>query len=383
METQEPSHFLSSERSSQEEIKKSFNIIKNLPYIKIVIDAISNIALVIDSNRQIVFANKKLMSTLGSKDLEKVLGLRPGELLNCKHSINKFGGCGTNDACKYCGAALSIKQSIEEAIASENECRITVEKQGKMSSLDLLVTASPIKMENQLYIILSIADISNDKRRKILERVFFHDIVNTAGGLKGILEYLDEEPDDAESTELISLALHSAGQLLEDILLQRTLVAAENGELVVKKTETLPAEIISEVSDLMSKHDVAKGITINQNADSKNDSFITDPVILRRILTNLLKNALEATNEGDSVKIGFTRKDKEILFFVQNNTILSEEVRMQIFQRSFSTKGNNRGIGTYSIKLLTETYLEGKVNFSSQPPEGTIFTVTLPVGPEK
>ena len=38
---------------------------------------------------------------------------------------------------------------------------------------------------------------------------------------------------------------------------------------------------------------------------------------------------------------------------------MPDEVKAQIFERSFSTKGRGRGIGTYSIKLLTERYLEG------------------------
>jgi sensor histidine kinase regulating citrate/malate metabolism len=51
------------------------------------------------------------------------------------------------------------------------------------------------------------------------------------------------------------------------------------------------------------------------------------------------------------------------------------DVQLQIFQRSFSTKGNGRGIGTYSIKLLTEQYLNGKVSFVSNESEGTRFSL--------
>jgi signal transduction histidine kinase len=57
---------------------------------------------------------------------------------------------------------------------------------------------------------------------------------------------------------------------------------------------------------------------------------------------------------------------------------MPKEVRLQVFQRSFSTKGADRGLGTYSVKLLTEKYLKGKVSFSSQQGEGTTFFVLLP-----
>jgi signal transduction histidine kinase len=58
---------------------------------------------------------------------------------------------------------------------------------------------------------------------------------------------------------------------------------------------------------------------------------------------------------------------------------MPKEVQMQIFQRSFSTKGKGRGIGTYSIKLLTETYLGGKVSFRSEERHGTTFRIDLPL----
>ncbi len=57
--------------------------------------------------------------------------------------------------------------------------------------------------------------------------------------------------------------------------------------------------------------------------------------------------------------------------------IIPYDVQLQLFQRSFSTKGIGRGIGTYSIKLLTENYLKGSVNFISNENEGTLFTIEL------
>jgi len=58
---------------------------------------------------------------------------------------------------------------------------------------------------------------------------------------------------------------------------------------------------------------------------------------------------------------------------------MHEDVQLQLFQRSFSTKsGTGRGVGSYSVKLLTEKYLRGTVTFSSSEAQGTTFTVRLP-----
>jgi sensor histidine kinase regulating citrate/malate metabolism len=48
-----------------------------------------------------------------------------------------------------------------------------------------------------------------------------------------------------------------------------------------------------------------------------------------------------------------------------------------LFRRSFSTKGRGRGIGTYSMKLLGEKYLKGRVWFTSSPNAGTTFFIEV------
>ncbi len=62
---------------------------------------------------------------------------------------------------------------------------------------------------------------------------------------------------------------------------------------------------------------------------------------------------------------------------MKNAGVIPSDVQMQIFQRSFSTKGKGRGIGTYSIRLLTENYLKGKASFVSNNTDDTIFSIEL------
>jgi sensor histidine kinase regulating citrate/malate metabolism len=54
-------------------------------------------------------------------------------------------------------------------------------------------------------------------------------------------------------------------------------------------------------------------------------------------------------------------------------------VQLQIFVRSYSTKGKGRGLGTYAMKLFTEKYLGGRIDFESRPETGTTFRVELPL----
>ena len=106
---------------------------------------------------------------------------------------------------------------------------------------------------------------------------------------------------------------------------------------------------------------------------------MTDARLLARVLGNMVKNALEATPSGGVVTVRCTNPVGQVAFSVHNESVMPEEVRLQVFHRSFSTKARaGRGIGTYSMKLFGEHYLGGSVEFASRDGEGTTFTITLP-----
>jgi signal transduction histidine kinase len=107
-------------------------------------------------------------------------------------------------------------------------------------------------------------------------------------------------------------------------------------------------------------------------------TFASDKSLLARVLGNMIKNALEATPPEGVVTIGCDADDDNVDFWVHNESAMPREVQLQVFQRSFSTKGQGRGVGTYSIKLLTELYLNGEVSFASTPETGTTFRVSYP-----
>ncbi len=116
-----------------------------------------------------------------------------------------------------------------------------------------------------------------------------------------------------------------------------------------------------EVRNTLQHHWVAEGKTIQLSGNAQDIIFSADPVLLRRVMINLTKNALEACKEGEVVALGFEPSSQDaIALYVHNPGVMSRSVQLQLFQRSFSTKDASRGLGTYSIKLLTEQYLKGK-----------------------
>ena len=113
--------------------------------------------------------------------------------------------------------------------------------------------------------------------------------------------------------------------------------------------------------------------------DSLAVNLFSDPVLLERVLGNMIKNALEATPSNGTVTVGCGPIQGGVQFWVHNPTDMPRDVQLQVFQRAFSTKGKGRGFGTYGIKLLAERYLQGGIGFESVEAEGTTFWISLPV----
>jgi sensor histidine kinase regulating citrate/malate metabolism len=95
----------------------------------------------------------------------------------------------------------------------------------------------------------------------------------------------------------------------------------------------------------------------------------------------MVMNAVEALPLGGQAQIWHERHAGRTTFVVQNPGCLAPEVVDRIFQRSFSTKAERgRGLGTYTMKLLGESVLGGKVGFHSDWANGTRFFIELPGG---
>lgn len=336
-------------------------------------NSVSQMLVVLNEHRQIIYANQLFCDLLNLDSKDEYLGKRPGEVFRCIHATENPGGCGTTEFCKTCGAVNAILKA-QKGEKSVKECRIPVENS---EAYDLQVTATPFSLEKEQFTIFVVNDISSEKRKTVLERLFFHDVLNSAGGIWGLSGLMNESAELDEIYSFAKLINQSADTLLSEIKQQRQLLAAENGKLELSIEEIESASILKQVAELYAKHEVTGDKEIIISEDSTAFSMNTDPVLLRRILGNMTKNALEASESNGAVTLTAYQKRNKSIFTVHNSTYMERDVQLQIFNRSFSTKGKGRGIGTYSIKLFGEKYLKGKVYFDSSPEKGTTFTLEL------
>jgi hypothetical protein len=373
-------YFAPAERAPQRDLLAARSQLLAARIASVVLEGIADPVLVVNEQRQIIACNSVFLHLVGAESSEELLGLRPGEAARCIHCDDGPGGCGTGEDCVYCGAVNAVVDCLRSREVVSRECRLRIHSSAGGGVLDLLVRASFVNVGDYGLAVVALRDIGADKRRLVLEHVFFHDVLNTVTGIQSLAWLLDERgPGGADEAHHKRELRRLAEQVAEEIHAQRQLLLAERGELHPQLSQVSVPELLRGVVAAYQHHNVAFGRTLELGS-APDATITTDPTLLRRVLGNLIKNALEATPEGGAVSVAAQTQGDAIVFSVHNPGAMPEAVQRQIFQRSFSTKeGDGRGIGTHSVRLFTERYLGGRVAFASTEDGGTVFTVTLPV----
>lgn len=364
------SDFLPARRYGKEELQSQRAAIGGL----ISLDALYELPLmlfVVNDLRQIVWMNAQAESLVGPIEA----GLRPGEALGCVHACEQPGGCGTSKFCAYCGAPAAIMEALVGVVGSK-ECVIERRLDKGFDTLELLVWSKPVGPAGSGFVLFAARDMSAERRHESLERIFYHDIGNTASGIRAMLELIDLELGES-GTEYIRYLRAASDQLVEEIESQRALKAAESGTLSPEDELVDPNELIKQAIGLFDYAALGKDIAIQHDAPAAGLYCVCDPALARRVIVNMMKNAVEASGRGDTIRIGCTAAGGRCDIYVWNRAELNAEAKLRVFQRSFSTKGRGRGLGTYGMKLLAERYMGATVRFNSDSGQGTTFVLSL------
>ncbi len=105
-----------------------------------------------------------------------------------------------------------------------------------------------------------------------------------------------------------------------------------------------------------------------------------DRTQLIRVITNLVKNAIQAIPEVESPRILVTvaTEGQQVKISVADNGIgISDEFKHRVFEPKFTTKSSGTGLGLGMVKNIVENY-NGTITFTSKEGKGTVFTIRFP-----
>jgi K+-sensing histidine kinase KdpD len=369
-------YYASAERSTPNEIEKEVKTVSQNPIMNGILHSVGGLLAVVNEHRQVVALNDSFMKLLGIDDPYNVLGLRPGEVLKCVHSDTMPAGCGTSKACATCGAAIAMVTSLETKEDYKEICALSTKINGKLIDMYLEIKAHNVAIENNSYILLFIQDITLQQQRSALERSFFHDMTNLLTSIIGASELLSKE---LEESVLVNIINTSSKRLAKEIEMQRCISQDNDTSYKLSIEEIKLYQVFDDLKSFFINHPVSKNKHVDFSLSNASIIINTDFSLLLRILSNMITNALEASKEQEVVKFWADVDGPSIVFYVHNKQLISEKVKERIFQRNFSTKkGEGRGLGTFSMKLFSEKFLSGKVDFTSSHEEGTIFRLSIP-----
>ncbi len=362
-------------RATQEMVRLLTALTIRDPIVKALLQSVGGYVLVLNTQRQILAASREIMEALNVRELDPILGRRPGEAFHCEHAPEGPDGCGTAPACRHCGAVLAILAGQADGVPAGGECWLTMRRNGRIECVEFKVRATPLVIGSTPVIALVLHDISASKRRELLERMFLHDA-------RLVVEKIADR-SRALASKKPSETVHAILGLCERLTVEFTqygvLLQAEQHVLAPRRERVVPADVFERIRTLFEWHSDAEGKTLALRLPGEPCAITSDAALLTNVLVNMAKNALEATPAGGSADLVFELVDGRPRFTARNEGVMPAETAQRVFTRCFSTKpGRGRGLGTYAMRLIGERFLGGKVWFTSTAEEGTEFHFELP-----
>ncbi len=291
--------------------------------------------------------------------------------MQCDKSDISRNGCGGSIYCKYCGFNQALFDFECGKPAAKYECQLLT-KDG--NGHNLIITVSPFEIQNYRYMFCVAENIEDTKYRGLLESLFLHDLKNSLMSLNSLAGLVNH----ISANECQALLKAQLLRVQEELASYELMQHIEKGDQISAQHVWIPLKsFIDEI--VVSLHLIPEHRNKRVKKSVPDIEFFCDKTLLRRVLINLLKNAMEAENDKEEISLSVIVSTSTLSFKVRNPSIINEEQQMRIFARFSSTKGLNRGLGTYGAKKIVTNYLNGKLSFVSNEEKGTVFTVRLPL----
>ena len=182
--------------------------------------------------------------------------------------------------------------------------------------------------------------------------------------------------------------IESAGRRLLDMInLSLDLFKMEQGMYILRPEPVdllrVAHEVVGHNSPLMRVKGLSAVILVDDRPATEDDTFVVpgEMLLCYSLLGNLLKNACEASPEGESVILRFERGDS-MRMTIRNRGAVPESVRDRFFEK-FSTCGKEHGtgLGTYSARMIAEIH-GARIAVDTSVPDHTTVAVSFPLNLE-
>lgn len=244
------------------------------------------------------------------------------------------------------------------------------------SEIDILVTAYNNMIDELEESAVKLAKSEREQAWREMAKQVAHEIKNPLTPMRLTVQSFERKFDPQDPNIHDKIAEYSK-TLIQQIDVMSSIASAFSD---FAKMPTQKKEMIEVVSVVKMALDIFNEPFISYDTSAESIYAHVDKTQLIRIITNLVKNAIQATEdiENPAVDVRVIEEDDHIKITVSDNGKgIEDNVKDLVFEPKFTTKTSGMGLGLPIIKNIIEAY-EGKLYFSSIFGKGTVFTVILP-----
>ena len=333
------------------------------------IDTISDGVLLIDDRGSLIYSNNTALRLLGIPKISPEVSI--------PRSVK-------NEAFfKVLSEMLALK---EKYLRSEVEAPLTSETSAVLKSFRIISNQFLLATLKRPGRVLIIRDITIEKEIEKAKEEFFHMITHDMRAplstLQGYTEMLMKKIPPSPSTDkYLQSMLYSSRRLrgmIDDILNTTKL---ERGSMTLQLDSVDAAAILTRVRE---NHEPVAGpmrMKLSVEAPEAKLLVTADPILLERVITNLMGNSLKFTPAGGSITLSAWETPEEVFFAVQDTGPgIPENKRKEIFEKYSQMeehKSMGFGLGLAMCKMTVELH-KGRIWVESEVGKGSkvIFTVS-------
>lgn len=241
--------------------------------------------------------------------------------------------------------------------------------------------------KNQLLMEQRDALLRVQRQKEELTEIVVHDLKNPLAAIAANAAFLSMaktmNDDTRECSSAIARAADNMLRMVHDIL---DVSRAEEAGLNIKQEKIDLAGMAERAASLMGRRAEERRVTLGLDAGEGELELNADPDLLRRVIENLLDNAIRYTPSGGRVQLSVSDLGASVRISVADGGPgIPEHERARIFEKyaqlerkdDHAQKRFGRGIGLSFVKMVVDAH-GGQIRVVDNPPRGARFEVDLP-----
>lgn len=270
----------------------------------------------------------------------------------------------------------TISDKLNETNLNQKNEKIEIEANSK--EINLLISAYNKMVDKLEESANRLAQSEREQAWREMAKQVAHEIKNPLTPMRLTVQSFQRKFDASDPTLKQKLDDYSK-TLIQQIDTMTSVASAFSNfaSMPAQQNETLNVVSVVEITLDIFNEDYIHFKSIETEIES-----VMDRTQLIRIITNLVKNAIQAipkNKENKEVLVSVEKNHKNVLITVSDNGVGIESKNIErIFEPKFTTKNSGMGLGLGIIKNIIENY-KGTITFETQIGLGTTFTVSLPI----